>query len=111
MTRTGQNVEIYKGDDRTLEVTIYDAYGNISDLYGASCNWVVYKITQGTIVISKSSPSQITLSSGIAFIPLVPADTENLFPGNYLHEGEITDNYGHVTTAFTGKFTILDSKA
>jgi len=113
MTMTGQNVSIYKGDDKILVVTVKDSSGNIEDISGTTVNYVVYKFTIGNIVITKTTSSGISLTdptSGIFEITLIPSDTENLL-GYYLHECELTDTFGKVSTIFTGKFTVIDSKA
>lgn len=114
IARIGQNIEMYKGNDKIIIVSIYDKNNILTDITGTSWHWVVYKNTQGTIVISKNSPTDIIVGSGLGGpinIYLIPEDTENLIPGNYLHEGELTDSLGRVTTSFTGKFIIIDSKA
>lgn len=113
MTIPGQNVEVYKGDTKTLVIDIKDTNSTIVDITGVAVNYVVYKGTSGTVVITKTTISGVSItdpSNGIFEIYLLPVDTENLL-GYYLHECEITDTSNNVSTVFTGKFTIIDSKA
>ena len=112
MTITGQNMTMYRGDTKKLVVTVTDESGAYPDISGSDFNWVVYKRTPGNIVLSKVTPSGISIINplGVIEITLDPEDTENLL-GLYLHECEITDTLGNISTIFTGSFTVIDSKA
>jgi hypothetical protein len=112
MTYTGQNLEIYQGKDRVIDVIVYDGYGVPLDITGSTFNWVVYRPTPGTIVLNKTTTSGISLTvpaSGRMEITLDPADTQNLL-GQYNHEGEITTPTGKQDTIFTGYFKVIASK-
>ena len=112
MTFTGQNLELYKGKDRIIEVIVEDGYGGRLDIDGSTFIYVVYKPTPGTIVLSKTTASGIILTvpaSGVMEITLVPEDTQNLL-GQYNHEGEITTPTGKQDVIFTGYFKVFDSK-
>lgn len=113
MTATGQNVTMISGDDKVLTVTVVDEDNLPWNLTGCSVNYVVYKGGTGVIIITKTTTSGISLTNpvnGIMEISLIPSDTED-YTGYYLHECEITDTQGRISTIFTGKFTINDSKA
>ena len=45
MTYTGQNLELYRGKDRIIEVTIYDSAGAPLSIGSHEFTWVVYKPT------------------------------------------------------------------
>jgi hypothetical protein len=112
MTYTGQNLELYRGKDRVIEVAVKDGYGACLNITGSDFTWVVYKPTIGTIVLSKTTISGIELTipaSGIMEITLIPEDTVSLL-GQYNHECEITTPSGKQDTIFTGYFKIIDSK-
>ncbi len=112
MTFTGQNLELYRGKDRVIEVVVYNGVGAPLNITGSAFTWVVYKPPVGAIVLSKSVGSGIELivpASGIMEITLVPDDTQNLL-GQYNHEGEITTPSGKQDTIFTGYFKIIDSR-
>jgi hypothetical protein len=113
MTYTGQNIEIYQGDTRTLTVTVYDLDGNIAPITGATLKWVVYKLSTSAIYISKITGDGITITggpNGLFEIALLNADTLNLL-GNYNHECELVDESNNVSTIFTGYFKVIASKA
>lgn len=114
MTYTGQNVNIFQGDTRTVTVTVYDRNDNVTSIDGATAiKWVVYKRTTGIIYLSKSLGSGITISdgpNGVFEIELENADTLNLL-GRYNHECELIDSSSNITTLFTGYFNIIESKA
>jgi hypothetical protein len=112
MTYTGQNLEVYQGKDRIIEVTVYDGYGAPLNITGSDFTWVVYRPTPGNIVLTKTTTSGINLTvpaSGLMEITLAPQDTINLL-GQYNHEGEITTPTGAQDTIFTGYFKVYASK-
>lgn len=112
MTYTGQNLELYRGKDRIIEVIVYDGAGVPLDIDGYSFTWVVYKPITGVISLTKTVGSGIVItipSDGVLEITLVPADTLSLL-GQYNHEGEITTPGGKQDTIFTGYFKVIDSK-
>lgn len=114
MTYTGQNVEIYQGDTRTITVTVYDSNDQIISITGAQgIKWVVYKRSSGVIYIQKSIGSGITITdgpNGVFEIVLANSDTLNLL-GTYNHECELKDASGNISTIFTGYFKVTTSKA
>jgi hypothetical protein len=112
MTFTGQNLKLYRGKDRVIEVIVENGVGGRLNIAGSAFTWVVYKPAVGTIVLTKSVGSGVEITvpaSGIMEITLVPDDTLNLL-GQYNHEGEITTPSGKQDTIFTGYFKIIDSK-
>ncbi len=113
MTVTGQNIDIYKGDTKIVVVDVLDSSSIPVDITNCIINYVVYRMTPGTVVLNKTTSSGIAMTipaNGIFEISLDPIDTENLL-GYYLHECELTDIAGNISTIFTGKFTVFDSKA
>ncbi len=113
MTATGQNLEMYKGDSKLLVITSTDDSNNPLDLSGCTLNYVIYRTTPSTIVVTKTTTSGIAITDptgGIFEITLYPADTEGLL-GFYQHECELTDLSNNISTLFTGKVQIFDSKA
>ena len=113
MTYTGQNIEIYQGDTKYIDVTVDDGSGNYVNITGCAVAWVVYRPTSGDVVLSKTTVSGVSITDeagGKFRITLYPVDTENLF-GQYNHEGELTDPQSNVFTLFTGYFKVFGSKA
>ena len=112
MTYTGQYLELYRGKDRVIEVTVEDGFGAPLDITDYTITWVVYKPTTGTIVLTKTTSDGIVLTAptdGVLEITLIPENTQNLL-GQYNHEGEVTTPSGKQDVIFTGYFKIVDSK-
>lgn len=113
MTATGQNFTMYQGDDKVLEVTVLDDNDNIVNISNTNLAYVVYRQTSEDIVIQKTTTSGIDItapSSGIFQITLNPVDTLSL-KGHFLHECELKDVEGRITTIFTGHVDIYRSIA
>ena len=112
MTYTVQNLELYQGKDRVIEVIVEDGFGALLDITDHDFTWVVYKPTTGVIVLTKTTSDGIVLTvpaSGVMEITLIPDDTLSLL-GQYNHEGEIETPTGKQDVIFTGYFKIIDSK-
>lgn len=114
MTITGQNFEVYKGDNKEIIITVTDDNGAILDLTSYSVVWVVYNTTLDSIVIKKSTvaSNEITIpspTSGQVHIALDSIDTESLTPRTYGHQCEIKDVSTNHSTITTGYIKILKS--
>ena len=114
-TATGQNFEMHQGDDKILVVTVYDNddFENIVNISGATIQFVIFKQTSGQIVVSKSTGgSGIVLTdapNGELEITLAGSDTASIY-GTFLHECELTDATGNVSTIMTGYVKIYASR-
>ncbi len=113
-TATGQNFQMFQGDDKILVVTVYDNddFENVVNISGATIQFVIYKQTTGQIVVTKSSGSGITITdaeNGELEITLAGSDTASLY-GTFLHECELTDSTGNVSTIMTGYAKIYASR-
>ncbi len=114
MTQTGQNVEMFSGDSRTIRFTVTEADGSTPvDLAGCSAKWRASRKLSGgfsaTPAISKAIGTGITVTdadAGELQVALAPADTAGL-SGRYYHELEITDGLGNVSTVATGTLAIV----
>jgi hypothetical protein len=114
MTATAQNVTMYRGDTAILTVTVTDSDNGdaAKNITGATVRYVA--VRRGTAYITKTVGSGIVLTtpaSGILTITLDPADTDDLTPGEYEHEVEITDGDGNVSTVTVGTLTIRKDRA
>jgi len=112
MTINGQNVEIFRGKDKILNVSIVDDNNNPLPISGCLFTYVVYKPTTSSIKITKTIGSGINIvdmNSGIIEITLLPNDTKDLL-GTYNHECEITTTSYKDDVIFTGQFIVIDSK-
>jgi hypothetical protein len=115
MTITGQNFDVYQGDNKELIVTVYDENGSILNLAGYNAVWCIHSLTpEHTYVVLKTTGivGGITIpspASGQIVISLDSEDTESLTPKAYGHQGEIEDSSGNHATIITGLVKILKS--
>lgn len=107
---TQQNIEIYRGDNRTFLVAVKDGDGAVVDITGASIKFSVKEeISDTDYVIQKTVGSGITITgaaNGIYEVYLVPADTQNIDVGVYEYDSELTTAAGNVYTLIRGEFTV-----
>lgn len=111
MTAINQDVEVYAGDDESVEVTITDdATGSALDVSAASeIAWKLYD-GWGTQVLSKTKTT-----GGIGFvtdgtdgkikIAIAGADTSAL-AGWYFHAATVTDGSSNVSTVESGRLLV-----
>lgn len=114
MTTQAQNFEMFAGDTRQITISVTDEDGAALPLTGYDAIWVVYKQTTKELILSKVLGSGImipTPANGQIIIDLLPEDTEDITPGKYLHECEISTSSTDVSTVTTGIIKILYSKA
>lgn len=104
------NFSLVAGDDKTLNVDVTDDAGDPVAITSATINWKVAKNVKGPVVITKATGGSgiaITSGSGGLFtITLTDGDTEDLPPGDYYHECQITFSGGAIATVLRGTMTI-----
>lgn len=115
MPATGQTIDHWCGDSRTITIPVLDAAGAAVNLAGATARWWMGKSASATgtnVYVQKATGSGITITSAgspatyTLNITLAPADTAGLKPGSYYHEAEVVDVSGNVATVTTGTFTL-----
>ena len=104
-------IDIFRGDNRTLEVTVLDTNGNPVDLTGAQIKFTARTKIDRKKVIEKSStdPAQITITdaaNGKYEIYLIPSDTYSLKPGKYVFDSQVTLSSGQVYTVVFGTIEV-----
>ena len=114
MTISGQNFEVYQGDNKEIIITVRDDNENIIDLTGYSVVWCVHNQRVTDIIFQKTTSlgEEITIpnpTSGEIIITLEGLDTHILTPKNYGHQCEIQDQFGNHATVTTGYMKILKS--
>lgn len=113
MELTAQEILIYRGDNRTIPVTVTDDAGAVN-LTGASIRFSVKKRKKDTDYIIKKSeadPAEINVTdaiNGLFEIYIVPDDTQDLSITTYYFDIEITDSTGKTYTISMGTFKILE---
>lgn len=110
MTQTNQNFSMYQGETKNLVVPITDENGNNLSLTGSTITWALrQRMTSTSNLITKSTPSQITINSNTLTVHLLPTDTASI-KGAFYHECKMTDTSGNVSELFTGLATITVSE-
>jgi hypothetical protein len=97
------------GDDKSLRVSVTDADGAVVAITSATISWKVTRSLRSTAVLTKTTSSGISITSGsggIFTISIDPADTASLTPGDYYHEAQVTFSGGDVGTVLKGIMTI-----
>lgn len=120
--KSNQNVELKRGDSLDIEIPVLDHNtGAPIDLTGATLKWwagkpAVYNynrlIREKEHLVTKT-PTFFTETVGnktihVLRISLVPADTADKIPGDYIHEAEVTLPNGKVHTTTEGLFILLN---
>jgi hypothetical protein len=107
-------IDMFKGDHKTLRLTVIDGNGDAVDLAGASLIFSLKFIaTASTALIEKTSakPAEIDIltptTNGIAEIFLLPADTTSLRPKVYTFDVQLTDSGGKISTLLRGNLNLL----
>lgn len=97
----------YIGDSKSLEIAITDSDGAAVDVSTAQA--VVYALfarAGGAALVTKTLDDGVSVATSTVTVALAPADTAELAPGLYLHELQITDSAGAVTTALQGSVAL-----
>lgn len=112
MTSLNQDVFMRSGDTKKIDFTVdeLDGAGDVTgqvNLTGATIKWKAFD-TSGVEKISKDTASGISLIDAVGGkfeVLLDPGDTAAL-EGTFLHEAEMTDASGNVSTVSRGVLTI-----
>lgn len=97
-------LEMFRGDDREIEITATDAAGNPYDLAGSTV-WFTGLSPFGTI--AKKTGAGITTAGNVATVSIASADT-NALPSvtTYLCDCQIKNVDGKVWTIATGTLMV-----
>lgn len=115
MAKKNQNFETWQGNDEVLSFTIDTPDGNPVNIGGARIVWVVKKhpdALDSTALITKDSAEvgEIVITNptaGEGKIYLSPADTKDLTPYKYYHEGKLAPlATGEFKTVFSGYMSL-----
>lgn len=106
------DIELVKGNDRTLRVYVKDGECDIVDLTGAVCVLTVKWSPADAAVITKSTsvPAQGAVTDplkGECEFYLVPADTNALIVQQYGFDVKVTSSTGKVYTVLQGTMNLL----
>lgn len=107
-----QDVELFAGDYKLLNVTVTDAAGDAVDLTDFTIRWQLAAAANKTPILSKEIGSGITVvnaSEGRFDVQLDSDDTEALAGSavkTYYHEAEVIDAADRPATVMWGAVTI-----
>ncbi|MFQ5647250.1 MAG: BppU family phage baseplate upper protein [bacterium] len=107
------DIELYRGDSRTLEVTVSDENGP-ANLTGSTVKFSVKKKKGDTAYIIKKSttdPSEINIVdavNGKLEIYLIPDDTQDVAIASYHFDVEVETSTNKIYTVVAGKLSILE---
>lgn len=116
MTEVDQNFILYVGDDKLLRCTIYDGPvedGVVKNIAGASIVWGMYIAAGSGVTLSYSTSDNIAITDGpggVFEVSIPHEDTDDLATGWYMHEAEVTDGDGNISTVFTGTIQVKRSR-
>jgi len=112
MTATKQDFTVYRGETKTLQVTVKDAAGAAFDLTGApAVTWRLGPLAGGAATLTKSLGSGVTIvgaTSGRFDVAVSAADSAAIAAGHYLHQAVVTDAAGDVETVTVGTVTVKE---
>ena len=118
MAQPCQDFELFKNDDKSVQVTIRDENGTLVDVSGASAaQWIMQKYPESaTADITKTlAAGEIDVATsganGVVTITILSADTASLSAGEYYHELRITDASGNDSTILVGDVNLRPAKA
>lgn len=92
-----------RGDSRTYSVTFKDRYGVACDITGWTVVFTVKENEEAAAaLVTKTTSTHAEPLTGVALIPLVPADTASLDVQGYWFTIRVTTNTGAVYTVVKG---------
>ena len=116
MPSENQDVTHWKGDSGQITIgPVTDSDGAYPDLTDATAKWYMAASASSTglnIFVTKTTADGgivITGDTNVGFtltIELLPEDTEDVTPGAFYHECEVTDAAGEISTVTIGAFTL-----
>lgn len=112
MTEAAQNFEMVQGNDVDVAIVVRDEAGNLKDITNATVKFAMATDRAATPVLTKTTPTEITLSNptnGEFTVKFDPADTTGLEEGVYVFEAETTDASGNVVAVTLGRILLYKS--
>ena len=102
------DLSIYRGDDKTWNLTFKDANGDPIDLTDTVIYFTVKKKTadlDSAAYISKNITSHSQATAGLSAIAITDTDSD-IAVGTYYYVIQLVDSAGKVTTVTTGNFLV-----
>lgn len=110
MIENREDVEMFSGETKEIEVHVVDDAGNDVNLTGYSISWILSRYYGGTAVITKTVGSGITVTDAAhgLFKITVTATESAGYAGQYVHRALI-DLSGVKAMVLAGTFVVLES--
>ena len=105
---TQHSFSMYRGDTKSINLTVTDDDGVAVDLTGAEV-WLTLKsaVTEADPgVLQKKVTSHTTPLEGKTSITIDPADTDSVSPDDYLYDIQLKQAAGTISTLLQGAFKI-----
>lgn len=111
---SGESIEIYRGDDREITITVTEPAGTATDLTDTTLWFAVWDADASSRIIEKDTTDGITIESpstgGIATVAIANADTASLESADLdvplTWEVQMKKS-GAITTVARGYLTVL----
>jgi len=105
-------IEVYKGDDETLNIVVTDSDGDAVDLTGSTIYFTVKRsqtdADADALISVSDSPTGTDATGGISTITLTDEQTE-IDEGTYYCDLRIVDSGNLVSTYLVADFVILQN--
>lgn len=105
-----QDTRFCAGDNKTLNVSITNPSG--AGVSGLAAYYIIATAPMGKRLVSKASPTDITIAPGTDPIAIVLTiglrndDTADLEPGDYYHEAMLKLSNGSLVTVMSGNIRL-----
>ena len=103
------DLTVTRGDSEVFNVTFKDAAGAACDITGWTVTLTVKREktdADAAAVVQKVVTAHAAPETGVAVIPLLPADTTALEPRGYWYDIQAKTDAGDVYTVLKGKLTL-----
>ena len=102
---------LYRGDTKTITVTLKDNEGDPVDITGDTIYFTIKTsiddvVDDSTALVKKDITTHSDPTNGVSVIQLSPTDT-NIKPGNYFFDIQIKRVSGQVITLINDKIRVL----
>ena len=104
-----QHIDMFQGENRTVTLTAKDSNNIVFNLTGMTIAFNVGRPPNdpdNTFSNPQYTGTVVSAPAGTYTVAILPADTGNLAPGNYLHQTYTTDSSGNITVVNQGKLRL-----
>jgi hypothetical protein len=105
------DIEMYRGDDKTLTLTFKDSTGTTINITGYSIFFTVKDKLSYTddssdsdSIISSLVTSHTHATSGISELTILNSQTSTVTPGKYIYDIQLKDSSSKILTVVAGAF-------